>query len=62
VAQVIESTAGCHVCRREPADMAQKLAMALARGQRTHGRSAIPHLALNATLENLLRIYSEMWS
>ena len=62
VAQVIESTEGCHVCRRDPADMAQKLAMALASGQRTDGRRAVQHLALNATLENLLRIYSGMWT
>ena len=62
VARVIESTEGCYVCRRDPADMAQKLAMALASGQRTNGRRAVQHLALNATLENLLRIYSGMWT
>ena len=62
VARVIESTEGCYVCRRDPADMAQKLAMALASGQRTDGRRAVQHLALNATLENLLRIYSGMWT
>jgi len=62
VAQVIAGTEGCYVCRREPADMARMLGLALGRGQRTDGRRVIQHLGLNATLDNLLRIYGEIWA
>jgi len=61
VAQVIAGTEGCYICRREPADMARKLGMALSRGQRTDGRRVIHHLGLNATLDNLVRVYGELW-
>ncbi len=61
VAQVIGDTEGCYICRREPADMAQKLRLALDRGKRTDGRRAVQHLGLDATVDNLLRIYEELW-
>jgi len=61
VAQVIAGTEGCYICRREPADMARKLRMALERGGRTAGRPAIQCLSLKATIEHLLRVYGELW-
>lgn len=61
VAQVIGATEGCYICRREPADMAQKLRWTLDRGQRTDGRRVIQRLGLDATVDSLLRIYEELW-
>nr|MBC7244142.1 glycosyltransferase [Chloroflexota bacterium] len=61
VAQVINETEGCYICERNPADMAQKLRLALERDQRTNGRHAIQHLGLNATVDSLLQVYAELW-
>jgi teichuronic acid biosynthesis glycosyltransferase TuaC len=62
VAQVIGGTDGCYICRRDPADMAQKLRLALARGQRTNGRSAVRALTLEATVDALLEVYAQTLS
>jgi glycosyltransferase involved in cell wall biosynthesis len=61
VAQVIGRTEGCYICRREPADMAQKLEWALDRGLRIDGRRDIQRLGLDATVDSLLRIYEGLW-
>lgn len=61
VAQVIGGTGGCYICQRDPADVAPKLKLALARRQRTEGRLAIRRLGLNATVDSMLRIYEELW-
>ena len=61
VAQVIGGTEGCYVCQRDPADMAEKLRMALDRGQRTDGRRVIQRLGLDATIDSLLRVYEGLW-
>ena len=61
VAQVIGSIDGCYICRRDPADMAQKPKLALDGKQRTNGRQAVQHLSLNSTVDKLLKIYSELW-
>ena len=61
VAQMVGGTEGCYICRRDPADMAQKLNLALARGRRTDGRQAIRRLGLESTLEGVLDIYEELW-
>jgi teichuronic acid biosynthesis glycosyltransferase TuaC len=37
VRQIIENTEGCYLCKREPADIAEKLCLALERGCRTYG-------------------------
>jgi teichuronic acid biosynthesis glycosyltransferase TuaC len=61
VADVIGETEGCYICRREPADMAQKLKWALDRGLPTDGRRVIQRLGLDATVDGLLRIYEGLW-
>jgi teichuronic acid biosynthesis glycosyltransferase TuaC len=61
VAQMIGGTEGCFICRRDPEDMAQKLLWALARGQRTNGRQAISRLALDGTVQSVLRVYEAVW-
>ncbi len=61
VAQVIQSTDGCHLCQRDPTDMAQKLALVLEHAQRTDGRRVIQKLGLETTLEGLLQVYAQLW-
>jgi len=60
VAQVIRGTEGCYICRQDPADMAQKIRLALARGQRTDGRRAVQSLSSDQTVGSLLCIYEKM--
>ncbi len=61
VKQMIGETEGCYICQQDPADMAQKLRLALNRGRRTDGRRVIQRLGLDTTLDSLLRIYEELW-
>jgi glycosyltransferase involved in cell wall biosynthesis len=61
VAQVIGGTDGCYICRRDPTDMAQKIKLALARGQRTNGRRVAQALGLDATVDQVLQVYSDVW-
>jgi len=61
VAQMIGGTEGCYVCQREPVDMAQKLKLALGRGQRTNGRRVAQRLGLDTTIDSLLHIYEGLW-
>jgi glycosyltransferase involved in cell wall biosynthesis len=61
VADMIGETEGCYICRREPADMAQKLKWALDRGLPTDGRRVIQRLGLDATVDGMLRIYEGLW-
>jgi len=61
VAQVIAGVEGCYICRRDAADMADKLGQALDRGQRTTGRRVIQSLGLDATVDSILNIYEDLW-
>jgi glycosyltransferase involved in cell wall biosynthesis len=61
VAQVIQGTDGCYLCQRDPVDMAQKLGLALERGQRTDGRGVIQKLGLETTLDKLVQLYTQLW-
>lgn len=60
VAQVIGTTEGCYICQRDPRDMAQKIELALARGQRTDGRRAIHSLSADQTVDSILRVYEHV--
>jgi teichuronic acid biosynthesis glycosyltransferase TuaC len=60
VAQVIGDTEGCYICQQDPKDMAQKIRLALARGQRTEGRRAVYALSSDQTVERVLRIYEKL--
>ena len=44
VREIIGSTDGCHICRRESADFVEKLLLVLRHPQRTQGRENIQHL------------------
>lgn len=60
VAQVIGGTRGCYICQQDPEDMAQKIELALARGERTDGRRAVESLSSQRTVDSILRIYEEL--
>jgi glycosyltransferase involved in cell wall biosynthesis len=61
VAQVIGDTGGCHLCRRDPEDMARKLGIVLNQGARTEGRRVVQRLSLDSTLDRVLRLYEDLW-
>jgi teichuronic acid biosynthesis glycosyltransferase TuaC len=60
VAQVIGATEGCYICQQDPEDIAEKVKLALDRGQRTDGRSAVRSLSSDQTVDSLLRIYEKL--
>jgi len=53
-------TEGCYLCERTPEDMAAKLRLALARGDRTDGRRRVVHLSLEATARQILAVYERV--
>lgn len=57
VAEIIAGTDGCYLCQQAVEDIAAKLALALARGQRTQGRHAVEHLSLERVAEHLIAEY-----
>jgi teichuronic acid biosynthesis glycosyltransferase TuaC len=60
VAQVIAGTEGCFICQQDAEDMAQKIKLALARGQRTDGRRAVQSLSSDQTVDSVLHIYEKL--
>jgi glycosyltransferase involved in cell wall biosynthesis len=59
VAAVIGKTDGCYIARKDPADLALKLELALSRDSRTSGRVAIQHLGLPAIADQVIQVYDE---
>jgi glycosyltransferase involved in cell wall biosynthesis len=59
VAEVIGRTAGCYVTRQNPTEIAWKLSLALERGARTEGRSAVGYLGLDSIGERVLAVYKQ---
>ncbi|MCU0287420.1 MAG: glycosyltransferase family 4 protein [Acidobacteria bacterium] len=62
VRQVIGNTAGCYISSFDPGDVAEKLKLALASGQRTNGRDNIRHLESGIIAEKLIDIYQNLVS
>ena len=62
VAEVIGGVNGCYLARQDPADFADKLALALARGSRTDGRAAIGHLSTATEAQRVIEIYERVLS
>ncbi len=60
VALVTGGTEGCYICRQDAGDMAQKIELALARGQRTDGRRAVQSLSTEQTVNSLVHIYEQV--
>jgi len=60
VAEVISGVEGCYICQQTPEDVAAKLALALNRPERTQGRRAVAHLALDRIAERLIAEYDDV--
>ena len=60
VPEVIGGTEGCYLCTQDPADVAEKLVLALNRGKRTNGRENISHLEQGAIARKIIAIYEEI--
>ncbi len=57
VRQIIENIAGCYLCKREPADIAEKLCLVFERGGRTSGAQAVRQADADWGAEQLLPFY-----
>jgi glycosyltransferase involved in cell wall biosynthesis len=60
VPEVIGGTRGCFLCTQEPADVAEKIHLALNNRERTNGRGKINYLQQGETAKKILAIYEEV--
>ena len=60
VPDVIGGTDGCYLCSQDPQDVAEKLELALAWGQRTNGRERISHLEIGHISRRLISLYQRL--
>jgi teichuronic acid biosynthesis glycosyltransferase TuaC len=60
VPEVIGSTEGCYLCSQDPADVAEKLLLALSRPGRTSGREKIGNFEEGAIARRIIRLYQEI--
>ena len=58
-ADLIGSTAGCHLVRREKAAIAEKVVEVCGHGGRTNGRERIQKLSLKAVAEQIVEVYAK---
>jgi teichuronic acid biosynthesis glycosyltransferase TuaC len=59
VRQVVGATAGCHVCRPDAAEFAERLGEVLRRRERTDGRARVAHLDCRSTAERIIAVYEQ---
>jgi len=57
VRQIVANTDGCYLCQREPADIAEKLSLALARGSRTDGVRIVRQKDAAWGAEQVMQVY-----
>lgn len=57
VREVISNTEGCYICSYDPADVAEKIKMALDFGTRTNGRENIKYLEINIIAKRIINVY-----
>jgi glycosyltransferase involved in cell wall biosynthesis len=57
-AELIGSTAGCYLVRREAAAMAEKIVEICRRGGRTNGRDGIRRLSMEAVAQQIVEVYA----
>ena len=62
VAEVIGGTDGCYLSTQDPADVAEKLQLALNYGKRTNGRENTGHLELSQIAKRIVSQYQEVLS
>jgi glycosyltransferase involved in cell wall biosynthesis len=57
VAEVIGGTEGCHITSQDPAEVVEKLKLALAFGKRTNGREAVKRMELDEISRRIIAVY-----
>lgn len=60
VAEVIGGTDGCYLCRQDPADVAEKLVLALRDPKRTRGREMIEHYEQSSIARQIIALYQDV--
>jgi teichuronic acid biosynthesis glycosyltransferase TuaC len=60
VPEVISGTEGCYLCAQNPADVAEKLALALQFPGRTNGREYIKYMEEGTTARRILSLYRQV--
>jgi teichuronic acid biosynthesis glycosyltransferase TuaC len=60
VPAVIGGVDGCYLCKQEPGDAAEKILLALRRGQRTNGRQKVASLEDSVIAKRILAVYREV--
>jgi glycosyltransferase involved in cell wall biosynthesis len=60
VPDLISNTAGCYLCSHDPADVAEKLLLALRQPQRTNGRENIKHLDQTNIAKRIVAVYQDV--
>jgi teichuronic acid biosynthesis glycosyltransferase TuaC len=60
VPEVIGGTDGCYLCRQDPADVAEKLLLALKHPGRTRGREKVGYLEMGQISRKLIEQYREV--
>jgi teichuronic acid biosynthesis glycosyltransferase TuaC len=60
VPEVISGTGGCYLCAQNPADVAEKLALALKFPGRTNGREHIKYMEEGTTARRILSLYRQV--
>jgi len=60
VPNLIGNTKGCFLCCQDPADVAEKLLLALKPGTRTDGRDKIQHLSQKVIAQRIIGVYQDV--
>lgn len=60
VAEVMGNTEGCYLCTQDPADVAEKIMMALGHAGRTRGRERVRHLDEGIIARRIMKLYQEV--
>ena len=60
VPEVIKGTDGCYLCSREPADVAEKLLIAMNHPGRTNGREKIKNMEQSIIAKRIMAVYKEV--
>jgi len=60
VAEVIKGATNCYVCAQDPANIAEKIKLALNENMRTTGRNNIKHLSSKRIVRNIIGLYEEI--
>lgn len=60
VPEVIAGAEGCYLCSQDPQDVAEKLKLALERGERSQGREKIGYMEIGAISRRIITLYENV--